>query len=228
MDQFPAELEKAKKLRNELLSYLEEREDSLRNGKSTGRIDSKLRGGLQQFPVYIDFLRNELNSISKDPGRYKVSGNELQRRKAIIDDLEQSLSDIETKSLQGPSGPKGLGVGVNFKRDAGESETSDTRNLSNQDLKITQKKMIEKQDEDIEKLIGTSENLFYVAKEIGDEVDLHNKLLDDVERNVEHQNQRIENSTFKMKELIAKSNDGCMLCCIVLLIVGIVLVLVLL
>ena len=228
MDEFQSDLTKAKKLNAELQAQVAERETRLKSGESTGRIDSKLRGVIQQFAVIVDSLYTDVERVAQDPVRYKMSQAEVEKRKAIVRDLEQSLKDIDDKSRQVFNSTKAAGVGVNFKRETGESETDDTKNLSNNDLKLTQKKMKERQEEIVEGLIGTSENLVYVAKEIGDEVDLHNKLLDHVEQNVEHQNQRIETTTFKMKELIAKSSDGCMLCCIVLLIVGIVLVLVLL
>lgn len=228
MDEFQTDLSKAKKLSNELQALVAEREDRMKKGESTGRVDSKLRGGIQQFAVIVDSLYNDVEKVALDPGRYRLSQSEVEKRKAVVKDLENSLKVIDEKSRQVFSDSKAPGLGVNFKRETGESETDDTKNLSNNDLKVTQKKMREKQDEVIEGLIGTSDNLVYVAKEIGDEVDLHNKLLDHVEQNVDHQNQRIETTTFKMKELIAKSSDGCMLCCIVLLIVGIVLVLTLL
>ena len=228
MDEFQSDLNKAKKLNAELLAQVTERETRMKSGESTGRIDSKLRGGIQQFAVIVDSLFTDVERVGQDPVRYKMSQAEVEKRKAIVRDLEESLKVIDDKSRQVFNSTKAAGVGVNFKRETGESETDDTKNLSNNDLKLTQKKMKERQEEIVEGLIGTSENLVYVAKEIGDEVDLHNKLLDHVEQNVEHQNQRIETTTFKMKELIAKSSDGCMLCCIVLLIVGIVLVLVLL
>ena len=228
MDEFQSDLNKAKKLNAELLAQVTERETRMKSGESTGRIDSKLRGGIQQFAVIVDSLFTDVERVGQDPVRYKMSQAEVEKRKAIVRDLEESLKVIDDKSRQVFNSAKAAGVGVNFKRETGESETDDTKNLSNNDLKLTQKKMKERQEEIVEGLIGTSENLVYVAKEIGDEVDLHNKLLDHVEQNVEHQNQRIETTTFKMKELIAKSSDGCMLCCIVLLIVGIVLVLVLL
>lgn len=228
MDDFQTDLNKAKKLRTELLADVADRETRMTNGESTGRVDSKLRGGIQQFAVFVDSLHNQVEVYAENPQRYKMNPTEIEKRKQIVKELEVSLSEIDEKSRQVFANAKNAGVGFNFKRDAGESETTDTKNLSNQDLKVTQKKMMEKQDEIIEGLIGTSGNLVYVAKEIGDEVTLHNKLLDEVEINVDHQNQRIETSIFKMKELIAKSSDGCMLCCIVLLIVGIVLVLTLL
>ena len=228
MDEFQTDLSKAKKLRGELQADVMDRDNRMKNGESTGRVDSKLRGGIQQFAVLVDSLHSEVEKYALDPSRYRMSQAEVEKRKAIVRDLEESLAEIDEKSRQVFSSSKAAGVGVNFRRETGESETEDTKNLSNNDLKVTQKKMMERQDEIVEGLIGTSENLVYVAKEIGDEVDLHNKLLDDVERNVDHQNQRIDNTTFKMKELIAKSSDGCMLCCIVLLIVGIVLVLTLL
>jgi adenosyl cobinamide kinase/adenosyl cobinamide phosphate guanylyltransferase len=228
MDTFQTDVNKAKKLRSELMNHLADRENRMKNGESTGRVDANLRGGIQQMAVLVDSLHNNIEAYTADPGRYRLSQSELDKRRALVSDLESAFNEIDEQSRQvfGPN--KSANVGLNFKRGEGDFETEDTKNMSNQDLKLAQKKMLEKQDEVIEGLIGTSENLVYVAKEIGDEVDLHNKLLDDVEHNVDHQNQRINNTTYKMKLLIEKSNDGCMLCCIVLLIVGIVLVLVLL
>jgi len=227
MDTFQTDVNKAKKLRSDLMASLQDRENRMKSGESTGRVDANLRNGIQQMAVLIDSLHSQVQAYTADPARYRLSQGELEKRKELVRDFEESFNEIDEKSRQVFTSTKTAGIGLNFKRE-GEFETNDTKNLSNQDLKVAQKKMIERQDEVIEGLIGTSENLVYVAKEIGDEADLHIKLLDDVEQNVEHQNQRINNTTYKMRLLIEKSSDGCMLCCIILLIVGIVLVLTLL
>ena len=67
MDDFQTDLNKAKKLRTELLADVADRETRMTNGESTGRVDSKLRGGIQQFAVFVDSLHNQVEVYAENP-----------------------------------------------------------------------------------------------------------------------------------------------------------------
>jgi len=79
--------------------------------------------------------------------------------------------------------------------------------------------MYTKQVEMEEALLTSTQKIYNSAKGIGDELDIHNELLETTEQNVEHQTSRMQRTNFKMKELVYKSNDNCMMVCILILIV---------
>lgn len=226
-DDFLEDLERAQRIRGQLQNDLMEKERAASAGESTARWDAKLRGGLQELAIILDSLFRQLQAYSQDPSRSKLAPKEIDRRKALVNELETDLNMIDDRVRQGGKAIK-ASVGVNFKRDAGVGETTDTRNMSNKDLRVAQTQMLKQQAEIEDALVGTSENLINVAHNMGDELDLHNKLLDDVEVNVDNTQKRMDKATFRMKELIYKSSDSCLMICIVLLIVAIVVILVVL
>ena len=57
-DQFASDLARASKLQNELNNNLSERSNLLSAGTSTGRVDYRLKGG-------VDTLKNELRGLEK-------------------------------------------------------------------------------------------------------------------------------------------------------------------
>lgn len=217
MDEFASDLQKAQRVRNDLQNHLKERAKKLEMGETTGGVDSRLRGGLQELALELDNLIRQLHNAEQDPSRYKLTGKELDRRKKLIAELEADLNTIEEKSRVGTKLPSS-GPAANFKRTAGENETSDTRNLSNSDMRNAQMQMYKQQSEIEDALVGTTENLVVVAKNIGDETDLQNQLLDEVDRNVDSTQSRMNRTTYRMKELIYKSNDCCLMICVVVLI----------
>lgn len=109
--------------------------------------------------------------------------------------------------------------GLNFRRDGQGGETDDSRHLSNQELRQARRETYTKQIEIETALLDTTGRLYNTAKGIGDEVDIHNELLDTLDHNVEHQTSRMQRANFKMKELVYKSNDNCMMICILVLVV---------
>mmetsp|Transcript_7092 Transcript_7092/g.6943 ORF Transcript_7092/g.6943 Transcript_7092/m.6943 type:complete len:227 (-) Transcript_7092:43-723(-) len=224
MDDFLKDLDKATRVKNQLNIDLAERDRKLLNGEVTSRLDAKLRGGLQELAVDIDGLIRMIEAYKQEPSRYKLNTSEIDKRKAQVAELERELAKIDEKTRQGTKIVQ-AGVGVNFKRD-GSSETQDTRNLSNKDLRSAQSQMIKNQSALEDAIVGTSENLVVAAKNIGDELDVHAQLLDDVDKNVDHNQLKINNSTARMKELIIKSADGFMFCCIVILIALLIVILV--
>ena len=127
MDTFQTDVNKAKKLRTDLMNFLTDRENRMKNGESTGRVDANLRGGIQQMAVLVDSLHNMIEAYSADPGRYRLSQGELEKRKALVRDLEQAFNDIDEQSRAVFSPNKVANVGVNFKRGDGDAETEDTK-----------------------------------------------------------------------------------------------------
>jgi len=227
-DEFLRDLDKATRVRNQLHLDFEERMRLSEAGESTSRMDSKLRGGIQELAVDVDSLIRTLHMYETDLNRYKMTPTEYERRRDLVHDLENDLNDIDEQLRNSLKAAKASSpvTGVNFKRSSPGEESADTRNLANKDLMQAKNVQFRKQVEIESAIVGTTENLMVAAQNMGDEVDLHNQLLDETEKNVDLRQTQMERTTFRMKELIRKSADGCMICCIVLLIVSLVLIVV--
>ena len=216
MDDFARELANAQKCRNQILSGLEERTNKNSRGEVDGYLDSKLRGWLKDFAVNFDSLQRQLDSCKQNPDRYRLSLKELERRQVLVEELEKDLNEMEPKVKSGNK-PAVQGVGVSFKRD-GTEENESTKNLSNRDLQYAQATMLKQQGDVEDAILGTTQNLVSISYNMTDELTIHEGLLDDVNKNIDTTQVRIDKTNFRMKELVYKSNDCCLLTVIVVLI----------
>jgi hypothetical protein len=223
MDDFARELASASKSRNQILSGLEERSLKNSRGETDGYLDSKLRGWLKDFAVNFDSLQRQLESYKVNPERARLSVKELERRTLLVEELEKDLNELEIKVKSGNKNAV-VGVGVNFRRD-GSEENESTRNLSNRDLQQAQVKMMKDQGAVEEAILGSTQNLVSISQNMTDELTIHEGLLDDVNKNVDTTQVRIDKTNFRMKELIYKSNDCCLLT-VILVLIAVILVII--
>jgi hypothetical protein len=227
-DDFNKEFEAAQRIRNQLLSDLAERDRLNERGETTARYDARLRDGIQKLAVSLDALTRLVADYLNDPMRYRLTPKEVDTRRDQVADLEREINIIDEKIRSQPKAALKATTGVNFKRVDGAGETEDTKNMSNRDLQQSQQQMWRQQAHAEEALVGTSENLVVTAQNIGDELTVHNRLLDAVEVKVDHENVRIIKTENRMIKLIADSSDCCLIVCIVILIAALVTIVVLL
>ena len=96
---------------------------------------------------------------------------------------------------------------------------TDYSSMSENDLLRSQKEKKLKQDLDIDSLTEVAFRTKSTSREIGDELSLHNNLLDRTQSNVDHTNERLENVNQKLDRFL-NSADKCSfasLCIIIIL-----------
>lgn len=151
-----------------------------------------------------------------------MTAKELERRNSIVEVLEDDLNSLEEK-IKLNNKPVVVGVGVSFKRD-GTEEADGTKNLSNKDLMSAQTVMLKQQGE-VEKIIlGSTQNIISISRNMTDELDIHDKLLTDVNQNIDHTQVRMDKTNYRMKELLYKSSDCCLITVILILIAIVILI----
>eukprot|EP01017_Pseudomicrothorax_dubius_P001091 TRINITY_DN0_c3479_g1_i1.p1 TRINITY_DN0_c3479_g1~~TRINITY_DN0_c3479_g1_i1.p1 ORF type:complete len:129 (+),score=41.07 TRINITY_DN0_c3479_g1_i1:1-387(+) len=89
-------------------------------------------------------------------------------------------------------------------------EQYDVQNMSNQQLIGTTKDLIKKQDQHIDTLAGTVSNLKGIGRNIGEELDLHNKLLTDLDAGVDKNTQKMEKTQGRLQDFMKKTNTNCL------------------
>lgn len=223
MDDFLKDLTLAQKSRDSIANGLEERARKNDLGESDAFLDAKLRGWLKDFAVNFDSLQRQIMLYKESPEKYRLSAKELDRRNHLVEELEIDLNEFEKKIKSGNK-PVAMGVGVNFRRDGAE-EAESTKNLSNKDLQYAQETMWKQQGEIEDAILGTSQNIKTISHGMKDELDLHDELLGTLNQNVDHTTTRIDKTNFRMKELIYKSNDCCLIT-VILVLLGVLLVII--
>lgn len=223
MDEFTKELTAAQKSRNQILAGLEQRTAKNSRGESDGYLDSKLRGWLRDFAVNFDSLQRQIENYKQNPEKSRLSVKELERRTLMVEDLEKDLNELEAKVKTGNK-PAVSGLGVNFRRDGAE-ESDSTKNLSNKDLQVAQATMLRQQGDLEDAILGTTQNLVTISNNMTDELTLHDQLLEETTKNIDTTQVRMDKTNFRMKELIYKSNDCCLIT-VILVLVAIILVII--
>lgn len=223
MDDFLKDLAQAEKSRDLIRNGLEERKQKNALGDSDMHLESKMRGWLKDFAMNFDALQNQLDKYHQNPEKSRMTSKELDRRTALVEELEKDLNELEAKVKAGNK-PAAAGVGVNFRRE-GSEENESTKNLSNRDLQVAQDTMWKKQSELEDAILGTTGNLVSVSHNLKDELDLQDGLLDDLTQGVDHTQKRIDKSNFRMKELIYKSSDCCLIT-VILILIGVVMLII--
>ena len=215
MDDFLKDLSLAQKSRDMIINGLEERANKNSMGESDSYLDAKLRGWLRDLAVNFDSLHRQVTLYNESPEKYRLTAKELERRNQLVEEMEKELNELEGKIKSGNK-PVASGVGVNFKRDGAE-EADTTKNLSNKDLQYAQDTMWRQQGELEDAILGTTHNIVTISHGMKDELDLHDDLLGGLNQKIDHTQTRIDKTNFRMKELIYKSSDCCLITVILIL-----------
>jgi len=223
MDDFTRELTAAQKSKNQILAGLEQRTAKSSRGETDAYLDSMLRGWLRDFAVNFDSLQRQIENYKQNPEKSRLSLKELERRNLLVEELEKDLNSLEAKVKTGNK-PASTGVGVNFRKD-GTEESESTKNLSNKDLQYAQTTMLKQQGDVEDAILGTTQNLVSISYNMSDELTIHDGLLEEVNKNIDTTQVRMDKTNFRMKELIYKSNDCCLIT-IILVLVAVILVII--
>lgn len=87
-----------------------------------------------------------------------------------------------------------------------DGEYEETRGKDNRQILTKQKQMIRNQDEHLDQIAGIVQNIKYEGQNFNQEVTYQNKMLTDLNSQVDRTHQKMVKVDNKLKELIAKSN----------------------
>eukprot|EP01017_Pseudomicrothorax_dubius_P038302 TRINITY_DN5715_c0_g2_i1.p1 TRINITY_DN5715_c0_g2~~TRINITY_DN5715_c0_g2_i1.p1 ORF type:complete len:196 (-),score=52.50 TRINITY_DN5715_c0_g2_i1:185-772(-) len=176
------------------------------HGKSTARIDATIRGSLKQLTGDIDGLFNTISTFESNPESYNLTAKEVERRRNLVSNLKNSVDAARAKFENHSK----AGAGGEDLTRAKFQEQYDVQNMSNQQLIGTTKDLIKKQDQHIDTLAGTVSNLKGIGRNIGEELDLHNKLLTDLDAGVDKNTQKMEKTQGRLQDFMKKTNTNCL------------------
>eukprot|EP00347_Sterkiella_histriomuscorum_P019593 403341037 len=248
LDRFGEDYKKLETLERQLKEHLKERALNAKNGQSTAKVDYLLRS-------QSDNIKDDLKNFDKLAFMYQHEGSkfpelsesEKQKRIKKIEDLKVRIEDVQSTirlTLDGDTAQNSMGgTAVNsggnkqygyqvdlesrplVKGEDGEYE--DTRGKDNRQVLQHQKKMIKNQDEHLDEIAGIVQNIKYENQNFAVEVGYQNKMLGDINVQVDRTHQKMVKVDNKLKELIAKSNQWCLWIIIIAELVILILLLVL-
>ncbi|XP_029993104.1 syntaxin-8 [Sphaeramia orbicularis] len=219
------------RLAQEIAENIQERNRQQRTGGNPAKINMTLRASLQKLKQNIAQLKESLLRASSSR---RVMQAEADRRQNLIDDLltrEKQLNATFKGDISEPEPARSTLMAGNAGASGGGAanpwlinETEETRGLTFGEIKQQQQRIIEAQDAGLDALAAVISRQKIMGQEIGNELDEHNEIIDDLAHLVDKTDDRIRNETRRVKLVETKSASCGMLVVIVLLLIAIVVV----
>nr|XP_046266466.1 syntaxin-8 [Scatophagus argus] len=219
------------RLAQEIAENINERNRQQRTGGNPAKINMTLRASLQKLKQNIGQLKDGLLRASS---ARRIMQSEADRRQNLIDNLltrEKQLNATfrgdNTEPEPSRSTLMAEAAGVSRGGAANPwliNETEETRGLTIGEIKQQQQHIIEAQDAGLDALAAVISRQKIMGQEIGNELDEHNEIIDDLAHLVDKTDSRIRNETRRVKLVETKSASCGMLVVIVLLLIAIVVI----
>ncbi|KAM4604477.1 syntaxin-8 [Polymixia lowei] len=216
------------RLAQEIAENIHERNRQQRTGGNPAKINMTLRASLQKLKQNIAQLRESLLRASSSR---RIMQSEADRRQNLVDDLvtrdKQLNATFRGEITESEPSRSTLMAGAGGGGAANPwliNESEETRGLSFGQIKQQQQRIIEVQDAGLDALSAVISRQKMMGQEIGNELDEHNEIIDDLAHLVDKTDDRIRNETRRVKLVETKSASCGMLVVIVLLLIAIVVI----
>ncbi|XP_066292050.1 syntaxin-8-like isoform X4 [Branchiostoma lanceolatum] len=235
-DSWLSEFSSCEQQAQEILEKIHERNKQQRSGANYSKLNSAIRVQMKKFSRDLVTLRQ---GLSKASSAYHITQREMQRRQDMLDNLSAKERQIEDafrndrpEASEGRSNLFGNQGSAGFHDDPWATEESEeTRGLGVSDIRQQQTRVMDEQDQGLDVLSTIIARQKQLGQAIGDEVDLQNELIDDIQGGVQKTDARLLKETRHVKIVDKKSancggrnSDGGMIVVIVLLLIAIVVV----
>jgi len=221
MDAWIYEYEKATQSSNEISASINEYHQQTKDSVQTAKLSATIRRSLVQLTKDIATLEDGIRNSTQITERERTRRGDLIRSLTVRKD---QLSDSLNRNPTSREELVGSG-GVNSKKRAwGQKieETEHTKDLSNDQLLSQQKGVMTEQDGLLDALSASVAKQKDIAITIDGELNIHGKLITDLDVKTENTTLLIKNTTKKVDKITEKSKVCGMWICIIILIVVII------
>lgn len=210
------EYHEAVKLADDINGMISERGSFPASEPGSQRHASAIRRKITILGTRLDSLQSLL---SKLPGKQPISEKEMNRRKDMLANLKSKTNQMaSTLNMSGFANRDSL-LGPEQKS---EDVMSRTTGLDNQGLVGLQRHIMREQDEGLEKLEETVISTKHIALAVNEELDLHTRLIDNLDQHVDVTDSRLRRVQKNLAILNKRTKGGCSCMCMLLSVIGIV------
>ncbi|KAM7250765.1 hypothetical protein ACFE04_022648 [Oxalis oulophora] len=217
-DSWMKEYNEAVKLQEDINGMVTDRTSFPASGPDTQRHLSAMRRKITILGTRLDSLQSLLTKL---PGTQRISEKEMNRRKDMLGNLRSKVSQMAA-ALNMSNFARDSLLGPEIKPDA----MSRTVGLDNQGLVSLQRQVMREQDEGLEKLEETVLSTKHIALAVNEELDLHTRLIDDLDQHVDVTDSRLRRVQKNLAILNKRTKGGCSCMCLILAVIGIVILIV--
>ncbi|KAK3908435.1 Syntaxin-8 [Frankliniella fusca] len=231
-DPWLREHEACEKLYREIAAQLSERDGENPSSAAYGKLSASIRVRLRQFEVEVQQLRGKLAIIAR---RETLTPHEAERRKRLVEHLESGTRQLQQRfstryhdhddnrsqlmTNRAGSSHVFADMGTTGWGNEPDSDTFDVERAQ----KMTQQ-VIKEQDAGLEELAKIISRQKDIARTIGDEVDVHNEILDDLAEGIDRTTVGLINETQQVRTISRKDSTCGLWTVIILLFIAILVV----
>ncbi|XXG44616.1 hypothetical protein AAC387_Pa01g4367 [Persea americana] len=185
-DSWLREFNEASKLADDINAMISERGSLPPSGPDTQRHSSATRRKITILGTRLDSLESLL---SKLPTKQHITDKEMHRRQDMLANLWSRASQTASMLNMSNFANREDLLGQNQKP---VSEINRTTGLDNYGLVGLQRQIMKEQDEGLEKLEETVLSTKHIALAVNEELDLHTRLIDNLDQHVDSTDSRLQ------------------------------------
>ncbi|CAN0843206.1 SYP52 [Linum grandiflorum] len=215
-DAWMKEYNEAAKLSDDITAMISERTSLPSTGPESQRHASATRRKITILGTRLDSLQSLLTKL---PGKQQVSEKEMNRRRDMIGNLRTKANQMASTLNMSNFANRDSLLGPEIKQ---ADIMNRTTGLDNQGLVVFQRQVMREQDEGLEKLEETVISTKHIALAVNEELDLHTRLIDDLDQHVDVTDSRLRRVQKQLGILNKRTKGGCSCMCMLLAVIGIV------
>eukprot|EP00894_Picocystis_sp_ML_P002303 jgi/Pico_ML_1/52820/g3470.t1 len=200
----------------EAMECIQERSELAKRGVDAARLAAVARRKLGALQKKIDAL----NRTVEEGG--KATDQEVQRRKQLVAVLNAKRANMT--DLLGQAGKKA--TSGDPRPQGAPRETERTANLETGEILQLQDTIMRDQDGNIESMSRDVSGIKHVALTINDELSLHQRLLEDLDEDLDYTHRNVKTLQKRIAYIMKRSGGFKTMCFLILLIVGLVFLLI--
>lgn len=205
----------AVKLVDDISIMVAERSTLPTSGPESMRHASAVRRKITILNTRLDSLQNILTKPFSRP----ITEKEINRRKDLLSNLRTRVNQMDSTLKMSQSANRDSLLGPEIKPADAMSRTT---GLDNQGIVILQRQIMREQDEGLEKLEETVVSTKHIALAVNEELDLHTRLIDNLDQRVDVTDSRLRRVQKNLAILNKRTKGGCTCMCMILSVIGIV------
>ncbi|XP_072044419.1 syntaxin-8-like [Amphiura filiformis] len=210
-----------------IMEKINQRDELQRSGSNYSKINADIRLSLRRFSQDIQHLRQQLTKASS---QYHITQREAERRQGLLDNLlakDKILNEAFKKDITYTAPERASLLNSNtagFGQDTWGMESEETKGMSIDDIRQQQQLVIQDQDKNLDVLASVVARQKQMGETIGDELEQHNEIIDDLTRNVHRTDDRIHRETKHIRKVGEKAKDWAFYVIIIVLLIAIVVI----
>ncbi|CAD2099377.1 SNARE protein, putative [Plasmodium vinckei brucechwatti] len=205
MDIWDTDYEKAIETGKEIKKLLRKNESERKKAKNR----AILRGKITEFNQNMKFLIHQLNNdYIKNDIRYKSNEGKYRSKVELLETMKNDISELYEEYGTNNESNTSYNITMDFVNNFDSRDGSYINDINREELMLKQHNMMRLQDEQLEFLEGTTQNLKSISYNINNEIQVHNEILDDIDRDVDETRDLLDRNRNMFTRIINSTSNA--------------------